>query len=173
MAALRTAVAASDAEGMPVVTAARNVTSQKSYVGRRSLATIWSHRASQGVPAQCDPPVPIPPVLGTTIRAHVEGFGIARDGRLFRIYLGLYAYQRSEAELKAEPGADTWASTPDPLAQFGKANADSRCSVPHLGEGVEGGFVGVGEGVEVLLGGAEAAVAEALLDDLEVGAASE
>jgi hypothetical protein len=48
-----------------------------------------------------------------------------------------------------------------------------RCSVPHLGEGFEGGFVGVGEGVEVLLGGAEAAVAEALLDDLEVGAARE
>ena len=49
----------------------------------------------------------------------------------------------------------------------------STAVVSHLGEGVEGGFVGIGEGVEVLLGGAEAAVAEALLDDLEVGTAGE
>jgi hypothetical protein len=44
----------------------------------------------------------------------------------------------------------------------------SEWSVSHPGEGFEGGFVGVGEGVEVLLSGAEASVAEALLDDLEV-----
>ena len=37
----------------------------------------------------------------------------------------------------------------------------------------EGGVVGVGEGVEVALGGAEAAVAEAFADGFEVGAAGE
>jgi hypothetical protein len=40
-------------------------------------------------------------------------------------------------------------------------------------ECVEGGVVGVGEGVEVFLGGAEAAVAEAFFDGLDVGAAGE
>jgi hypothetical protein len=40
--------------------------------------------------------------------------------------------------------------------------------VSHLGEGFEGGFVGVGESVEVLLGGAETAVAKTLLDTEEV-----
>ena len=37
----------------------------------------------------------------------------------------------------------------------------------------EGGVVGAGEGVEVLLGGGDAAVAEAFFDGLEVGAAGE
>jgi hypothetical protein len=37
----------------------------------------------------------------------------------------------------------------------------------------ECGVVGVGEGVEVFLGGAEAAVAEAFFDGLDVGAAGE
>ena len=45
--------------------------------------------------------------------------------------------------------------------------------VSHPREGLEGGLVGIGESVEVLLGGAEAAVAETLLDDLEIGAAGE
>jgi len=40
-------------------------------------------------------------------------------------------------------------------------------------EGVQGGFVGVGEGVEVLLGGHDRRMAESLLDDLEVGASGE
>jgi hypothetical protein len=40
-------------------------------------------------------------------------------------------------------------------------------------EGVEGGVVGVGEGVEVFLGGGDGGVAEAFFDDLEVGAADE
>ena len=40
-------------------------------------------------------------------------------------------------------------------------------------ERVEGGVVGVGEGVEVFLGGAQAAVAEAFFDGLDVGAAGE
>jgi hypothetical protein len=40
-------------------------------------------------------------------------------------------------------------------------------------EGVDGGVVGVGEGMEVFLGGAEAAVAEAFFDGLDVGAAGE
>jgi hypothetical protein len=38
---------------------------------------------------------------------------------------------------------------------------------------VEGGVVGVGQGVQVFLGGTEAAVAEALFDDLDVGAPGE
>jgi hypothetical protein len=38
---------------------------------------------------------------------------------------------------------------------------------------VEGGVVGVGEGVEVFLGGPEAAVAEAFFDGLDVGSAGE
>jgi hypothetical protein len=38
---------------------------------------------------------------------------------------------------------------------------------------VEAGGVVVGEGVEVLLGGAQAAVAKAFFDDLDVGAAGE
>jgi hypothetical protein len=41
----------------------------------------------------------------------------------------------------------------------------------HLGEGIECGLVSVRQGVEVPLGRAEAAVAEAFLDHLEVGAA--
>jgi len=40
-------------------------------------------------------------------------------------------------------------------------------------ECVECGVVGVGHGVEVFLGGAEAAVAEACFDGLDVGAAGE
>src|SRR6266542_123994 len=40
-------------------------------------------------------------------------------------------------------------------------------------EGVEGGVVGVGKGVEIFLGGAQAAVAEAFFDNLDVGAAGE
>ena len=36
-------------------------------------------------------------------------------------------------------------------------------------ERVEGGVVGVGEGVEVFLGGAQAAVAESFFDGLDVG----
>jgi hypothetical protein len=40
-------------------------------------------------------------------------------------------------------------------------------------EGVEGGVVVSGEGVEVLLGGADVAVAESFFDGLEVGAAGE
>lgn len=40
-------------------------------------------------------------------------------------------------------------------------------------EGCEGGFVGVGEGVEVEGGGGDVGVAEAFFDDLEVGAAGE
>jgi hypothetical protein len=38
---------------------------------------------------------------------------------------------------------------------------------------VECGVVGVGEGVEVFLGGTEAAVAEAFFDGLDVGTAGE
>src|SRR3954468_4342800 len=44
---------------------------------------------------------------------------------------------------------------------------------PGAVECVEGGVVGVGEGVEVFLGGAQAAVAEAFFDGLDVGAAGE
>ena len=40
-------------------------------------------------------------------------------------------------------------------------------------ECVKCGVVGVGQGVEVFLGGAEAAVAEACFDGLDVGAAGE
>ena len=41
------------------------------------------------------------------------------------------------------------------------------------GEGGEGGVVGFGEGVEVFLGGDDAAVSEAFFDGLQVGAAGE
>src|SRR3954468_9066007 len=44
---------------------------------------------------------------------------------------------------------------------------------PGAVECVEGGVVGVGEGVEVFLGGGQAAVAEAFFDGLDVGAAGE
>ncbi len=43
----------------------------------------------------------------------------------------------------------------------------------HAGEGGERGVVGVGEGVQVLLGGGELGVAEAVHDGFEVGAAGE
>jgi hypothetical protein len=46
-------------------------------------------------------------------------------------------------------------------------------SGPGSAEGVEGGVAGVGQGVQVLLGSAKAAVAEAFFDDLDVGAAGE
>jgi hypothetical protein len=39
--------------------------------------------------------------------------------------------------------------------------------------GGQGGLVSVGQGVKVLTGGRDACVAEALLDDLKVGAAGE
>jgi hypothetical protein len=48
-----------------------------------------------------------------------------------------------------------------------------RCAVSGALECVECGVVGVGQGVEVFLGGAEAAVAEAFFDGLDVGAAGE
>ena len=47
------------------------------------------------------------------------------------------------------------------------------CSRAGAVECVEGGVVGVGEGVQVFLGGAQAAVAEAFFDGLDVGAAGE
>lgn len=52
-----------------------------------------------------------------------------------------------------------------PLALTGPAS--------DLGWGVEGRFVSVGQRVQIALGGAQAAVAEALAHDLEVGAAGE
>jgi len=48
-----------------------------------------------------------------------------------------------------------------------------RCAVSDALECVQCGVVGVGQGVEVFLGGAEAAVAEACFDSLDVGAAGE
>lgn len=42
------------------------------------------------------------------------------------------------------------------------------CSSADLGEGVEGGFIGVGKGVEVFLRSGDAGVAKAFFDDLEV-----
>jgi hypothetical protein len=45
--------------------------------------------------------------------------------------------------------------------------------VPDGGECGEGGVVGFGEGVEVFLGGDDAAVPESFIDGLEVGAAGE
>jgi hypothetical protein len=45
--------------------------------------------------------------------------------------------------------------------------------VPDGGECGEGGVVGFGEGVEVFLGGDDAAVSESFFDGLEVGAAGE
>src|SRR5215467_6734909 len=47
------------------------------------------------------------------------------------------------------------------------------CAVPDLGESVEGGLVGVGQGVKVALRRPQASVAKSLFHDLEVGAASE
>ncbi|MDT5129782.1 MAG: hypothetical protein QOH54_5426 [Mycobacterium sp.] len=45
--------------------------------------------------------------------------------------------------------------------------------VPDGGECGEGGVVGFGQGVEVFLGGDDAAVPESFFDGLEVGAAGE
>lgn len=46
-------------------------------------------------------------------------------------------------------------------------------AAPDSREGVERGVVGVGQGVQVALGGGDAGVPEPLFDDLQVGAASE
>jgi hypothetical protein len=46
-------------------------------------------------------------------------------------------------------------------------------SLPDGGECGEGGVVGFGEGVEVFLGGDDAAVSESFFDGLEVGAAGD
>jgi hypothetical protein len=49
----------------------------------------------------------------------------------------------------------------------------SHMTAPDPGQGGEGGVVGVGQGVEVLLGGGQLGVAEAVHDGFEVGAASQ
>ena len=46
-------------------------------------------------------------------------------------------------------------------------------ALPRATDSSDGRVVGVGEGVQVLLGGGDAALAEAFFDYLEVGAAGE
>lgn len=56
---------------------------------------------------------------------------------------------------------------------LGRRQRSSLCAASGAVECVEGGVVGVGEGVQVFFSGAQAAVAEAFFDGLDVGSAGE
>jgi integrase len=76
-------------------------------------------RGPKGGPCNAVRRVPIPPVLVQMIREHVEQFGTAPDGRLFRTYRGSIYLPSTLWQVlqKARPRAFTAAQAVSPLAR--------------------------------------------------------
>ncbi|MFE2926192.1 hypothetical protein [Streptomyces goshikiensis] len=60
-------------------------------------------------------PVPIPPQFVSVLRAHVERFGVASDGRLFQNQAG--NYEEQERPMSASSGSHRWRLTGKSLVQ--------------------------------------------------------
>lgn len=80
---------------------------------------VHESRSPKGGPRNAVRRVPIPPVLVELLRQHVELFGTATDGRLFRTYRdGTYLPSTLWQVLRqARPGAFTTAQLASPLAR--------------------------------------------------------
>jgi integrase len=59
-----------------------------SRLGRSQVVSLTSARKPKGGPRNAIRRVPVPPVLVTMLREHVEAYGAAPDGRLFQTVQG-------------------------------------------------------------------------------------
>jgi integrase len=80
---------------------------------------VHETRGPKGGPRNAVRRVPIPPVLVQLIREHVDQFGTASDGRLFRTYRGSIYLPSTLWQVlqKARPKAFTAAQVASPLAR--------------------------------------------------------